>query len=96
MQNIVGSIDDLSQIVRQIASTSTEQAGGIEQVNQAIAAMDDVTQQNAALVEETAAAAKSLSDQGEILQRAIGVFTIDVAASRRVGRVSSSRALIAN
>src|SRR5476649_700058 len=96
MQNIVGSIDDLSQIVRQIASTSTQQAGGIEQVNQAIAAMDDVTQQNAALVEQTAAAAQSLSDQGEILQRAINVFTIDVGAARRGARVSSSRALIAS
>ena len=86
MQNIVGSIEDLSVIVRQIAATSTEQAGGIEQINQAIAAMDDVTQQNAALVEETAAAAKSLSDQGEVLQQAIGVFTLDSDAGHRPGR----------
>ncbi|WP_295995752.1 methyl-accepting chemotaxis protein [Rugamonas sp.] len=95
MQNIVGSIEDLSVIVRQIAATSTEQAGGIEQINQAIAAMDDVTQQNAALVEETAAAAKSLSDQGEVLQQAIGVFTLDGDGGQRPHRATPARRLIA-
>jgi uncharacterized phage infection (PIP) family protein YhgE len=58
----------------EIASASNEQSRGIEQVNQAISQMDEVTQQNAALVEEAAAAAGSMEDQAKQLTAAVGVF----------------------
>jgi methyl-accepting chemotaxis protein len=64
----------------EIAAASTEQSRGIEQVNQAITQMDEVTQQNAALVEEAAAAATSLEEQGRQLSQAVSFF--DIANAR--------------
>ena len=64
----------MSDIVNEIAKASEEQIQGIEQVHQAIAQMDDVTQQNAALVEEAAAAAQSLEEQAHALKDAVAVF----------------------
>ena len=63
-------------------SASTEQSQGIEQVNQAIAQMDETTQQNAALVEEAAAAAESLQDQAGALAQAVSVFRLDGGGGR--------------
>jgi methyl-accepting chemotaxis protein len=63
----------------EIASASAEQSIGIEQVNQALTQMDDVTQQNAALVEHAAAAAASLEDQADMLAGAMGKFRLDAA-----------------
>ncbi|MGB3289453.1 MAG: hypothetical protein WBA83_09280, partial [Burkholderiaceae bacterium] len=71
-----------------ISSASHEQSDGIEQVNQAVTQMDSVVQQNAALVEEAAAAAGSLQDQATRLAEAVAVFkinaneVIEVAAAR--------------
>jgi methyl-accepting chemotaxis protein len=59
-----------------ISAASQEQSSGIAQVNQAIAQIDDVTQQNAALVEEAAAAAQSMRDQAEMLAEAVSVFRL--------------------
>jgi uncharacterized phage infection (PIP) family protein YhgE len=67
----------------EIAAASQEQSAGIEQVNQAIAQMDDVTQQNAALVEQAAAAAESLQDQAGKLTEAVSVFKLDGVYSQR-------------
>ncbi len=64
----------------EIAAASREQAGGIEQVNKAILQMDQVTQQNAALVEQTAAASHSMGDQAQELQRLMGFFTLEAGA----------------
>ena len=64
----------------EIAAASQEQNLGIEQVNQAITQMDEVTQQNAALVEEAAAAAGSLEEQAASLVREVGVFKLDAHA----------------
>jgi uncharacterized phage infection (PIP) family protein YhgE len=61
----------------EIAAASSEQSAGIEQVNQAITQMDDVTQQNAALVEQAAAAAMSLQEQADVLAQAVSVFKLD-------------------
>jgi uncharacterized phage infection (PIP) family protein YhgE len=58
----------------EISAASTEQSQGIEQVNRAITQMDETTQQNAALVEEAAAAAESLQDQAASLSQAVAVF----------------------
>ena len=63
-------------MVSDIAAASEEQSEGIEQVNKAIAQMDEVTQQNAALVEEAAAAAQSLRDQAEKLSAVVSVFSL--------------------
>lgn len=67
----------------EITSVSREQEAGIEQINQAIAEMDTVTQQNAALVEQAAAAAESLQDQAVNLTQVVSVFRIDAAHAVR-------------
>jgi methyl-accepting chemotaxis protein-1 (serine sensor receptor) len=77
----------------EIAAASGEQSRGIEQVNQAITQMDSVTQQNAALVEEAAAASKSLEGQGHQLNQAIAFFKLDSGAAQ-LGRLDEdNRAL---
>jgi methyl-accepting chemotaxis protein len=60
----------------EIASASVEQSTGIEQVNRAVSQMDEVTQQNAALVEEAAAAAASLDEQAAKLRATVGIFQL--------------------
>jgi len=89
MSEVVDSIRRVTDIMGEITSASVEQSSGIEQVNQAIGQMDEVTQQNAALVEEAAAAAASLQDQAEALAQVVNVFKLDELASSR--GVSSSR-----
>jgi methyl-accepting chemotaxis protein len=74
MEEIVAAIRGVTAIMSQISSASTEQTAGIEQVNQAIGKMDDVTQQNAALVEEAAAAAETLEDQARSLANTVKYF----------------------
>jgi methyl-accepting chemotaxis protein len=76
MQSIVQSVQQVAQIMQQISAASSEQSTGIEQVNQAIVSIDDVTQQNAALVEEAAAAAQSMRDQADLLAQAVSVFKL--------------------
>ena len=62
MSQVTQAVARVTDIMGEIAAASTEQSRGIEQVNQAITQMDEVTQQNAALVEEAAAASRSLED----------------------------------
>jgi methyl-accepting chemotaxis protein len=76
MNEIVTSVKRVTDIMAQIAAASREQGGGIEQVNRAIAQMDQVTQQNAALVEEASAAAESLKTQAAQLTQAVTVFRV--------------------
>ncbi|WP_423709260.1 methyl-accepting chemotaxis protein [Undibacterium sp. WLX3042] len=77
MSEVVNSVRRVTDIMAEITAASHEQSTGIEQVNQAIAQMDEVTQQNAALVEEAAAAAASLEDQAANLSELVDVFRID-------------------
>ncbi|PVX38467.1 methyl-accepting chemotaxis protein [Janthinobacterium sp. 78] len=77
MQEIVSSVRRVTDIMAEITSASNEQETGIEQINQAITEMDAVTQQNAALVEEAAAASEALQDQAAILAEAVSVFKLD-------------------
>ncbi|OYX30895.1 MAG: methyl-accepting chemotaxis protein [Hydrogenophilales bacterium 32-62-9] len=77
MGEIVTSVKRVTDIMGEIAAASSEQSAGIEQVNQAITQMDDVTQQNAALVEQAAAAAMSLQEQAHKLSEAVSVFKLD-------------------
>ncbi|XLZ70110.1 methyl-accepting chemotaxis protein [Massilia sp. SR12] len=76
MGGIVKAVQQVSDIMQQISMASQEQSTGIAQVNQAIVSIDDVTQQNAALVEEAAAAAQSMRDQAEMLAEAVSVFRL--------------------
>jgi len=78
MQEIVGSVKRVTDIMGEITTASQEQTSGIEQINQAITQMDQVTQQNAALVEEAAAAAHALESQAGGLVEAVSVFRVGV------------------
>jgi len=76
LSEIVLAITKVSEIVTEIAGASAEQSAGIEQVNKAVMSMDEVTQQNAALVEEAAAAAESLLDQARQLDQMMGKYKV--------------------
>ncbi|WP_316044042.1 methyl-accepting chemotaxis protein [Variovorax sp. N23] len=82
MEEIVASVRRVTDIMGEITVASQEQTQGIEQVNQAITQMDHVTQQNAALVEESAAAATALNVQAGGLVEAVYVFNLDAPASK--------------
>ncbi|MCZ8399157.1 methyl-accepting chemotaxis protein [Achromobacter ruhlandii] len=77
MQEIVASVKRVTDIMGEISAASEEQSSGIDQVNRAVSQMDEVTQQNAALVEEAAAAAGSLQEQAHRLAEAVAVFKIN-------------------
>ena len=77
MEEIVASIRRVADIMAEIAAAGHEQEMGIGQINQAVAELDDVTQQNAALVEQAAAASESLKEQAERLAGVAGAFRID-------------------
>ena len=75
------SIKGVASIVSQIASASAEQASGIDQINRALAQLDETTQQNSALVEENAATAKTLERQSAEMSERVSVFHVDPAAA---------------
>ncbi|WP_050465600.1 methyl-accepting chemotaxis protein [Herbaspirillum autotrophicum] len=77
MNDIVDSVRNVSAIVSEIASASSEQSTGIDEINRAVTHMDETTQQNAALVEQAAAAAQSLQDQAVKLAEIVGGFKMD-------------------
>ena len=80
LDEIVGGVKKVSDIVAEIAAASDEQATGIDQVNQAISQMDDATQQNAALVEQAAAASVAMDDQTKSLQALVQNFEVEETA----------------
>ena len=80
MTEIVASVKHVSDIIGQITDAAGAQSAGIGQVNSAVAELDQMTQQNAALVEQSAAAAESLKDQSQRLSHAMGSFTLERAA----------------
>jgi len=84
LDEVFGGIRRLAGQVGEIAGASREQAGGVEQINDAITQMDGMTQRNSALVEETAASARSLADQAGALTRAIGFFRLEGTAAPRL------------
>ncbi len=92
MSEVVASVQRVTDIISEITAASNEQTSGIEQINQAISQMDNVTQQNAALVEEAAAAAQSMKEQSENLSRVVSVFRLaDGAGQAAPSRVPASR-----
>ena len=96
MEEIVQSVKRVTDIMAEISAASQEQRGGIEQVNNAVTQMDKVTQQNAALVEEAAAAAKSMEDQTGAMAEMVGQFMLSeefergAPASRHSGKLTGN------
>ncbi|MEM5318351.1 methyl-accepting chemotaxis protein [Paraburkholderia sp. JHI869] len=84
MEEILQAVRRVTDIMGEISAASEEQSGGIEQVNRAVTQMDTVTQQNAALVEQAAAAAASLEEQTRQLQNVLGTWTTGAAQARSV------------
>lgn len=74
MEEVLSSVKSVSEIIGEISVASTEQSSGIDEINMAITQMDQVTQQNAALVNESAAAAQSMQEQADQLSQAMQVF----------------------
>ncbi len=94
MQEIVSSVQRVTDIMGEISAASSEQSVGIDQVNTAITSMDEATQQNAALVEEAAAAAESLVEQATSLMDTVGRFKLKgVVAQERRASNSPMRAV---
>lgn len=94
MQEIVASVHRVADIMAEITAASSEQSAGIEQIHQAISQMDQVTQQNAALVEEAAGAAQSLQDSAAGLAQRVSVFKLaqaQQAQQPRQGRIVMAR-----
>src|SRR5574343_1795845 len=97
MAEVVGAIQRVTDIMGEISAASTEQSQGVAQVGEAVTQMDQVTQQNAALVEEMAAAAASLNTQAQELVDTVAVFKLGGAmatygtAARRPAAVSSPK-----
>ncbi len=77
MAEVVASVRSVTDIVGEISAASQEQSAGIEDIGRSINEMDQMTQQNAALVEEAAAAASSLQEQASSLAKTVGVFKLD-------------------
>jgi methyl-accepting chemotaxis protein len=84
LQRIAGQVTEISGVVTDIAASAQEQASGLMQVNTAINQMDQVTQQNAAMVEEATAASRALSNEAEAMARQVSRFELGETAPRRV------------
>ena len=91
---VVQSVKRVTDIMKEIAAASEAQSTGIEQVNAAVTQMDEVTQQNAALVEEASAAAQSMAQQAQVLRKAVAVFKLGAPGSSDT--FSAARALPAS
>jgi methyl-accepting chemotaxis protein len=97
MEQVVGAIRHVTDIMAEISSASVEQSGGVSQVGQAITTLDENTQQNAALVEEMASAATALNEQAHELVQAVAVFKLahDSGAAPQPARARAAVAGIA-
>jgi methyl-accepting chemotaxis protein len=93
MEEVVSSVKRVTDIMSEIANASAEQSAGIEQVNLSIIEMDSMTQQNASLVEEAAAAAQSLQDQAGELGRVVSIFKLSEDEEQYQPHVAPATAL---
>jgi methyl-accepting chemotaxis protein len=89
MDEIVSQVQRVSQLIGEISSATAEQSTGIGQVGDAVTQLDQVTQQNAALVEESAAAAESLKQQAATLAEVVSVFKLGIVPDAEL-RASST------
>ena len=90
MQEIVQSVQRVTDMIGEVTAASTEQSTGIGQVNQAVVNLDQMTQQNAALVEESTAAAQSLREQARQLAEAVSVFKVQGGGVQAAAPVARS------
>ena len=81
LTDIVGSIGKVAEMIQEIDSASQEQAAGVQEINIAVTGMDEMTQQNSALVEESSAAARTLGEQARNLNQLMAFFKLDAAAA---------------
>ena len=84
MSGIVTSVNRVTLLMEEIASSSAEQTRGIEQVSKAVSEMDGVTHQNASLVQQSASAAASLEEQAMHLRQAVATFKIGTMVAQNV------------
>ncbi len=96
INEVVQAVKRVTDIMAEIAAASNEQSAGIEQVNQTIIQMDEVTQQNAALVEEAAASAESMQEQAGVLMEAVSIFKLEAGKARMQKAVVKSVARTAS
>jgi methyl-accepting chemotaxis protein len=94
MEEVVASVKQVADIISEIAAASVEQSAGIDQVNTAMTSMDEVTQQNASLVEEATTAAQSLLEQASALANAVSVFKLDDHHLTHTNNVISMRHIV--
>jgi len=91
MTEIVASVQRVSDIIGEITAAASEQSDGIGQVNQSVVQLDQMTQQNAALVEESAAAAESLKEQAQRLVEAVSVFKVSASEPHAIAKPAAPR-----
>jgi aerotaxis receptor len=96
MKEIIAAVKRVTDIMAEIAAASNEQRAGIDQVNTAITQIDEVTQQNAALVEEAAAATESMEEQAKALMRAVSIFKLDGGRKVRTAAKPPTRHSVAH
>jgi methyl-accepting chemotaxis protein len=90
MEEMVASVQRVTGIMNEITVASQDQSTGLQEINQAVAQMDDMTQQNSALVEQAAAAAESMKDQAALLAQALEVFKLEAGAGAAFGAAEPS------
>ena len=95
MTEVIASVARVTEVMDEISSTTREQNQGIGQVNQAVIHMDGITQQNAALVEQAAAAATSLAQRTESVAQSIGIFKLKASPNRKAAGVGRSPSVAA-
>jgi methyl-accepting chemotaxis protein len=88
LSEVVASITKAADVVAEIAKASSEQAGGLAQITSALSQIDEANQQNSALVEESAAAAKTLEIQAAAMAEQVGFFNIDRNSKAKRGGVA--------
>ncbi|MEW5943912.1 MAG: methyl-accepting chemotaxis protein [Pseudomonadota bacterium] len=82
MEEIVGSVQRVTDLMAEISAATAEQSAGIDQINQAVTQLDQVTQQNGGLVEEVATASEIMAEQAKILAGSVSVFVLGAASAR--------------
>ena len=92
MTEVVQSVQQVTDIIGEISAASGEQSSGLQQINQAVVQMDNATQQNAALVEQAAAAAGALQEQAASLSQAVSVFRLSAQAARHASPPAAATA----
>jgi methyl-accepting chemotaxis protein len=95
LNDIVAAAKKVANIIEEISAAGQQQASGLDQVNGAIMQMDEMTRQNAAMAEETASVAASMTSQAKALTNLIAVFRIREENARRVNRAPAARPVLA-